>query len=242
MNPRSRDEAKKLFQTITRKKITAKNVTVVVCPPFLYISELAKGYKGTKIFFGAQDVSFEKEGAFTGEVSVAQLQDSKVRFSIIGHSERRAMGETNELVSKKVKFALASGMHAVLCVGETTRDEEGTHLKFIEEQLKESLAGISKKMISRLVVAYEPVWAIGKGHSAMMPEDISRMTLFIRKILVDIYGRNVAQEMSVIYGGSADADNAQDIVANGHVDGLLVGRQSLNADAFVGTINSISNK
>lgn len=242
MNPRSRAEAKKLFTMLTRKRITAKNTTTVVCPPFLYLSELARGYTGSKIFFGAQDVSAQKEGAFTGEVSTAQLQDAGARFVILGHSERRALGENDAAIALKVKAALTAGMHAILCIGEKERDADGTHLKMIEDQIKASLAGVHKKIIKKLIVAYEPIWAVGKGHHAMLPDDISRMTLFVRKILAEMYGRPVAQEISVIYGGSVDAENSHDIITNGHVDGFLVGRQSLHADEFIEVINSISKK
>jgi len=239
MNPGSFAEAKKLFTGISKKKITTKNTTVVVCPPFVYLNELSKGYKG-KVFFGVQNVHFEEGGAFTGEVSLSQVKDVKARFVILGHSERRVMGETDELISKKIKASLVAGMHTVLCIGEKERDNDGGHLKFLEEQLTASLSGVSKKLSENLIIAYEPVWAIGKGGSAMMPDEIAKTTLFIRKIISQIFGRNIAQEISVIYGGSVDTTNAKDIIEKGHVDGLLLGRVSLNTDSFVSVINSLS--
>lgn len=243
MNPNTKAEAKKIFQNITRKKILVPNTTVVVCPPFIYLADIVKSYKGSKFSFGVQDVFWQKEaGAFTGEISIGQIKDLGVKFVILGHSERRMLGETDGVVAKKVNAVLTAGLHVVLCVGENERDSDGEHLKYIENQLIHSLEGVSKKMIKNLIIAYEPVWAIGKGKSAMLPEDISRTVLFIRKILSEIYGRKLAQDISVIYGGSADATNAHEIIINGHVDGLLPGRASLHSDEFAGIINAVSKK
>lgn len=242
MNPGSHKEAKKIFQDFSRKKINSTGVTVVVCPPTIYLRDIAKSYRGTKIFFGAQNVSPEQEGKATGETSFGQIKDAGARFIIIGHSERRARGESDEVIAKKVKLVLTAGMHTVLCIGEQERDSEGTHLKFLEQQLKNSLNSISKKILKNLIIAYEPIWTIGKGKEAMSPEDISMTVLFIRKILSSLYGRTVAIEIPVIYGGSANADNAYEIITKGHVDGLLAGRASLNPDEFSKIIEEVARK
>lgn len=242
MNPRSLTEAKKSFVTFKRLRHSTVGVTTVICPPFVFLSELRKSYSGSAIFFGAQDVAWQKEGAFTGEVSTAMLQSIGCHFVIVGHSERRAMGESNELVSSKVKAALKSEMHTIVCVGESERDMQGKYLHFIENQIHESLAGVSRQLAEKLIVAYEPLWAIGNGNSAMSPNEVHQMSLFIHKILVKLYGRKSAEKISILYGGSVDDENAKSIVYDGNVDGLLVGRQSLNPYEFSKIINVISKK
>lgn len=242
MNPPTLKDAKKILDTFKKEKYQSKNVTTVMCPPFVYLNELKKSAPGNKIFFGAQDVFWEKEGARTGEISVEMLKDVGARFVILGHSERRALGENNEMVSQKVKVALKAGLHVVLCVGEPERDEHGHHLRFIDEEIKESLRGITKPFIKNLSVAYEPIWTIGKGKQAMTPDDIHRMSLFVRKKLISIYGRKLGGDIPIIYGGSANSDNAHDIVYEGEVEGLLVGRASLNPHEFAKIIDSVSKK
>lgn len=240
MNPRTIAEAKKNFSTFLKQKYQNKNVTTVICPPDLYFSEIRQMYAGSKMYFGAQNCFSKDEGAYTGEVSVQMLQSMKCRFVIVGHSERRAMGETDSVIAQKVQFALKSGMHVVLCVGELERKEDGSHLKFIEDQLRDSLVGVSKNLVKNLIVAYEPVWAIGAGAVAMDSHSIHQMSLFIRKNLLGMFGKKVASEISVIYGGSSNAENAASIVIEGEVDGLLPGRASLNPIEFAKMIDAVS--
>lgn len=159
------------------------------------------------------------------------LNDLGVTYVIVGHSERRMRGETDELISKKVNVLLEAGMNTILCVGEKERSENGAHLDFLKEQIKNSLNKVSKKNISKLIVAYEPVWAIG-AKEAMSPENIYEMTIFVRKVLSDIYGHDQAISTPVLYGGSVNFRNALDIFVKGQVDGLLVGRESVNSDGF----------
>ncbi len=231
MNPVTLEDAKRLYKSA--KKISDKltSVTVVACPPFVYISPLIKSKKESSVAIGAQDSYFEAQGSYTGEISPFMLRDLGVSYVIVGHSERRAKGETDELISKKVNVLLEAGMNTILCVGEKERSENGTHLDFLKEQIKNSLNKVSKKNISKLILAYEPVWAIG-AKEAMSPENIYEMTIFVRKVLSDIYGHDQAISTPVLYGGSVNFRNALDIFVKGQVDGLLVGRESVNSDGF----------
>lgn len=240
MYPSSITEAKKIFMSFKSQNHDTKNVTTVICPPVIFLNELKRLYTGAKIFFGAQDVHFEKEGAHTGEISSEMIKSLRCNFVIIGHSERRAMGEDDETIAKKVKHALKQGLHVILCVGETVRDEDARYLRFIEEQILSSLEGVSKAGIERLVIAYEPVWAIGKGHSAMDTHSLLQMKLIIRKYLIKKFGRNAGEMIPILYGGSADSSNARAIVHEGEVDGLLVGRKSLNPFEFSKIIDEVS--
>lgn len=240
LNPRSLKEAKKIFGDFKKQKTINKNVTTVFCPPFVYINELKKSYSGSKIFFGAQDSFWEHDGAFTGEISNAQLLDLGARFVIIGHSERRALGETNEQVSKKIFAALVAGFHVILCVGETERESSGEYLKFLIREIHESLNGVPKNKLKKLVIAYEPIWAIGKGNKAMDAKDMHFMKLFIQKQLIKLFGSNVAKSVPVLYGGSVDSENASEFTTLGEADGLLVGRASLNPFEFSKIITNVS--
>lgn len=240
MYPNSIAEAKKIFMNFKSKRHQNTRITTVICPPFVYLNDLKHLYTGAKIFFGAQDVHWAKEGAYTGEISSEMIKSLRCRFVIVGHSERRAIGETDEMVAKKVKHALKEGLHVILCVGEDERDDSGAFVRFIEEQLHGSLAGIMKNEVKKLVIAYEPVWAIGKGNTAMDPHSIEQMKLIIRKNMIKKFGHDVGESIPILYGGSADSTNAAEIVHEGHVDGLLVGRHSLNPDEFSKIIDEVS--
>lgn len=242
MYPQTLTEAKRTFATFKRKKRFDTGVTTVFCPPTPFVQPLASSYRGSKIFFGAQNVFWEEEGAYTGEVSLPMLKSIGARFVIIGHSERRALGENNELIAHKVKAALQADMHTILCIGEPSRDTHGHYLRFLQEQIQESLRGVTPKLLKKLIIAYEPIWAIGKGSKAMVPHDIHQMVLYIKKQLVDVYGRKKAMDVPVLYGGSVNEDNAQEIVYDGDVDGLLVGRKSLNPHAFTDIIEAVARK
>lgn len=246
MNPRSLKEAKKIFtdfkKTLFQKSSSknTKNTTIVICPPFHYLSELKKSYKGNKIFFGTQNVFYEKEGAFTGEFSTEMIKDAGARFVILGHSERRSLGESDEFISKKVFTALKSGFHVILCVGEKFRDLEGKYIKELSEQIKNSLGKISAPMTSKLIIAYEPVWAIGEGKKAMDAKEMHFMSLFIKKQLIKIFNRKVAQNVTILYGGSVDSENAGEFIKECEIGGLLVGRASLNPFEFSKLIKNVS--
>lgn len=242
MNPTTLVDAKRTFTTFKKQRRTDTGVTTVLCPPMPFIDALKKTYTGTKVFFGAQDVSWRSEGAHTGEVGTQMLQSIGVRFVIVGHSERRAQGETDEIVTEKARVALTAGLHTVLCIGETTRDSQGHYLRVLKEQMNESLRSITKPMLKKLIIAYEPVWAIGEGNQAMTTHDLHQMVLFIKKHLIEHYGRSSADAISIIYGGSVDDANAHQIVYESGVDGLLVGRNSLNPYVFSKIISEVARK
>lgn len=233
MYPGTLSEAKKTFEGIKRTAAKLPYVQTVVCPPSVYIRDLTRMVSGHRCAVGAQNTFWEKEGAFTGEISPVQLADAKAKYVIIGHSERRALGETDEEVNGKVLAALRQGLSVILCVGETERDDDGTYTKFIATQVESALSGVSKNALSKLAIAYEPIWAIGKN--ALRPAsapDVVEVSILIRKVLSDMYGNAVAMGMPVLYGGSVDDRNAREFLEEGHVQGLLVGRASLNAPLF----------
>lgn len=229
MNPASVSAAKKLITEI--KKISKKtSSTIVVCPPFPYIN-LLSGSK--KPFSGSQNISNEKEGAFTGEVSAGMLVSMGVKYVIIGHSERRVMGESSEIVSKKALAALNSKITPIICIGEKERTGNAEHWQEIKWQLVDSLQGITKNNIKNCVIAYEPIWAIGKKSvGPMSSEDVSESAIFIKKVLVEMFGSNIADKVAIIYGGSVDSKTAGDILSTKSVAGFLVGRASLNPKEF----------
>ncbi len=232
MNPDSPENARAIFLGIRRAAEKNKKTDVVVCPPAIYFGPLAK-LVNKKVFVGTQNVFWETSGPYTGEIGASMIVAAGGTHAIIGHSERRALGETPEMINKKVLATLGQNLAAILCIGEKERDSQGNYLAFIKDQLATALAGIQKKFVENLVIAYEPVWAIGKSdQEAMKGADMYEMLLYIRKVLGEMLGREYADTIPVLYGGSVSATNAADIVGNGHVDGLLVGRQSLDPLQF----------
>lgn len=242
MNPATLEEAKKTFNGIKKKAGLYKSVDIVICPPDIYISELKKADRNKDIFLGTQNIFWENAGAFTGETGPALFREIGAEYSIVGHSERRARGESDGEVNKKVNAALKEGLKVILCIGEKERDLEGEYLSFIRNQLKSGLDKVNKKMLDSIVIAYEPVWAIGKSDTeAMKGKDVYEMVIFIRKALSEIYSPQEVNGVKVLYGGSVSAFNTKDIVGEGHADGLLVGRQSLFADGFLEIIDIVNN-
>ncbi len=226
-------EAKMLAGIAKKRANRCRGVLTVICPPAIYLAELAGRYSSQRLSFGAQDCFFEERGAFTGEISAQMIKDVRGQYVILGHSERRALGETDETVSKKVRAALGAGLTALLCVGERERDDEGRYLAFLDSQLGTALAGLSRQKLGKLLIAYEPVWAIGKGaESAMSPHDVHEISLFIRKVFRERYGEKVAFAVPILYGGAVAPENAAPIVRDGEVQGLLVGHMSLDPKAF----------
>ncbi len=230
MNPESPESARAIFLAIRRSAEKLKRTEVIVCPPAIYFSSLVK-LTTTKVSMGTQNIFWEQGGSYTGEMSASMVQAAGGEYAIIGHSERRNLGETPEMINKKVLASTSKNLGTILCIGEKERDAQGNYLAFVKEQLASALAGIQKKYVSDLVIAYEPVWAIGKTE-AMKGADMHEMMLYIRKVLTDMLGAEYAKTIPVLYGGSVTSENAEDIVANGHVDGLLVGRQSLDPIQF----------
>lgn len=238
MNPVDQEEAKNIIKIVKRTGSKLKKSQVVVCPPHIYIPLFSK-LKGGNFFLGAQNANHEMLGSFTGEVSYSQLYQFGVRFVILGHSERRKMGETDELINKKVKSVVNSGMTAIICVGESRRDHNGDYLEVIKNQILSALQDVPKKLIEKVVVAYEPIWAIGASE-AMNPRELHEMSIFIKKTLKDFFGV-LGEDARVIYGGSVDIVNADSLVRDGDVSGLLIGRESLKPKTFVEIIKLVDS-
>ncbi len=236
MNPLTPKEAEKLFSGVAKLVSKIKKIEVVACPPALYIDKLKKISR--KISLGAQNMFWEESGAYTGEISGEMLYNLGVKYVILGHSERRALGETNLEVNKKVRAALGVGLIPIFCLGEKERDENHEYLNFIKKQIEEGLVSISKDSISKIIIAYEPVWAISStlNRKNATPDDSREMIVFIRKILSDKFGKN-ALDVRIIYGGSVSSKDALGFLQEGGADGLLVGKNSLDAKKFVEIIN-----
>lgn len=232
MNPSSRKEAREIFEGIKKGVKNAKAV-VVVCPPSVYLSEL----KGLAL--GAQNIYFEEKGAFTGEISAAMLKDLNIEYIITGHSERRKyFNETDELVNKKIKKALQAGLKVIFCIGETAVEKDAEKkYEVLERQLKEGLKGVTRDDSKNISVAYEPVWAIGTGNNCSVEETMSSV-LYIRKMLVEMYNREIAEKIRILYGGSVKSDNSGGYIKKAGANGLLVGGASLNPEEFAKIVKS----
>lgn len=229
MNPLTLADAKKIFSKI-KQLSTETPGRLIICPPFPYIYALASSYKGKKISFGAQDAFWQNNGSNTGFVGPTMVKSAGAEYLILGHSEHRELtGETKEVISKKVLAAVQAELTVILCVGEKVRDRNAEYLNVVKEDLKECLRRIDKRMMSRVMIAYEPVWAVG-GRDSMIPADIHGMTIYIRKVLTEMYDKQISDATQIVYGGSINLDNVADIVKDGEVDGLLVGRDSLIAE------------
>ena len=224
----------KLAHTLTEKDLTA--VEVVVLPPFTDIRTVQTAVDGDKwmLGYGAQDISAQPSGAYTGEVSGAMLAKLGCSYAVVGHSERRQYhAETDELVNAKAKAALANTIAPILCIGEGLEIREaGDHVPYTLAQLKGGLAGLTAEQVERVVIAYEPVWAIGTGKTAT-PEDAQEVIAAIRARVAELYSASVAENTRILYGGSVKANNIAAIMAQPDVDGALVGGASLDADEFV---------
>ena len=227
-------EASQLAKELKDNLRDVNGINVVICPSFGSLCAVKKELKGSRIAMGAQNCHWDEEGAYTGEVSAKMLSDLGCEYVIVGHSERRNFfRETDEIVNMKVKQALKEGLTSVLCVGESWQERDsGNTEKVLEEQLKKGLNGLPKESLSKVVVAYEPVWAIGSGKNAT-PEQARQAHQFIRKILKELYGAETAESTLVIYGGSVSPENAKEILNAGDVDGALVGGASLKGEQFI---------
>ncbi len=231
MNPSSFEEAKKIFSKTRSVANKFSSIEVVACPPHVYISSFSNKTKDNFIL-GAQDVSFEEGGSHTGDISVSMLKDLNVQYVILGHSERRTKGEDDALIKNKIKAVLQSGLKPVICFGEKARDENGLYLDTLKDQMKKVLEGLDNNKSENIIIAYEPVWAIGASE-AMKPDDIYETSIFIRKVFSDIFGQDVSMKLKILYGGAVNSRNAYDILSIGKVDGFLVGRESVNIAGFV---------
>ncbi|MEK7503027.1 MAG: triose-phosphate isomerase [Patescibacteria group bacterium] len=239
-NPDSAGRAVKIAREISAGISGARNVEVVIAPSTIHISNLK--FLTSNFQLGAQDSFWEDTGPYTGEISWHQLKHCGVQYVILGHSERRALCETNEKINKKIKAVLESGMKAVLCVGELEKQRDVAFPRIIHEELKEGLKGVKKILLKNLIVVYEPVWAISSNKNSKpdSPKNVFEMSVLIRRELLKMFGKKIAFSIRIIYGGSVDEKNAADFVRLGRVDGLLVGAASLNSKKFIEIIKKVS--
>lgn len=237
MNPETLTEAKKIIEIVS--KVKNKNTEVVYAPPAIFLHSLQNFFKRKKLIWGAQNTDAMTRGARTGETSVAMLRSSLVSYVIVGHSERRGMGESNMDVALKVSAVLREKMIPVLCVGEKDRDQGGAYLEVLKMQILGSLFGINENLLKNVVIAYEPLWAIGKEENESMDaRSLHETVIFIRKVLIDRFGAK-GEKTRILYGGSVTDKNARVLVREGEVDGLLVGHHSLVPKDFTKIISEI---
>jgi triosephosphate isomerase (TIM) len=234
------DATKNLISNLTKSLNNSENCDIIVCPPFTSLSEAGSQLKDTVIKLGAQNMYFENDGAFTGEISASMLKGTGCEFVILGHSERRAIfSESDSLINKKIKKAISSGLKPIFCVGETLEQrEKGITKDIIKNQVTEGLKEISEEEIKTLVIAYEPVWAIGTGRNAT-PEQAQEVHEFIRGLIKEKYSEYTADNIIIQYGGSVKPDNAKELLSQKDIDGALVGGASLKADSFLGIIKAV---
>lgn len=209
------------------------DVEIVVCPPFTALHTVAGLLEDSVVDLGAQDMHYETEGAFTGEVSPLMLKDIGCRYVILGHSERRAyFKESNELINKKAKAAVKFNLIPIVCVGETLAEREaGRQLEVVRTQFAGTFKGFTAEEMDKVVLAYEPVWAIGTGKTAT-PEQAQEMHAFVRSLVLETFGEEIASEIRILYGGSVKPDNTAELIKQSDVDGALVGGASLKAESF----------
>ena len=234
----NRAEAVALSRDIAAAE-TGNEIEVVLCPSTIYLDSVSSAISGSDISLGAQDVYFESNGAFTGETSTAMLTDIGCAYVILGHSERRhVIGEQDDLINKKVKAALAAGLTPILCVGELLEEREaGRTDAVVESQFSGSLAGLTAAEVRQIVIAYEPVWAIGTGKTAS-PDQAQEVHADLRKLLAQRYNPETSEAVRILYGGSVKPDNAADLISRPDIDGALVGGASLKAESFLAIINA----
>lgn len=229
-NPGSKAETLALLKELSKKREIYKKINLFIAPPYIYFDLVSSKISFAKL--ASQDFPRLK-GIITGETASEMLKSFGVRLAIVGHSERRALGETDAEVAEKAKAALKSGVTPLICVGEKERDEEGNYFDFLRNQIKSSFAGLSRQAAASVILAYEPVWAIGKGaKDAIAPGDLCQTIIFIRKVLSDLFGRNAAESIKILYGGSVEPMNAGELMRESNIAGFLVGHASLKPKSF----------
>jgi triosephosphate isomerase (TIM) len=231
------NEAIKLIEEL-KPLVKDANCEVIVCPTYVCLDRVLKATDGTNIKIGAQNMYFEENGAYTGEISPIMLSEMKVDYVIIGHSERRQyFNETDETVNKKLKTAFAHNLIPILCVGETLNERENNITEeVIGRQIKLDLAGLSEKEVADIIVAYEPIWAIGTGKTATA-EQANETISYIRKVIGDIYNSDIAEKVRILYGGSVKPATIKEQMDQSDIDGGLVGGASLKSKDFAGIVN-----
>ena len=225
------------FVNEVKDRVNNDKVEAVICAPFTLLKDLKQATKGTNIKIGAQNMHFEEKGAFTGEISPLMLKELDMDYVVIGHSERRQyFNETDETVNKKVLKALEVGIDPILCVGETLEEREAGNTKDVcKVQVEKALENVSKEDLAKVVVAYEPIWAIGTGKTATS-EDANDVIAYIREVVANLYGE-LANEVRIQYGGSVKPSNVAEIMNQSDIDGALVGGASLEANDYVELVN-----
>lgn len=227
--------AKKLF-ALSKRLARTTDFDIALAPSAPFLGALARG-NTSAVAFSAQDVSATGGGAQTGEATAGAYAAAGASYAIIGHSERRAMGDTDAIVAEKLARAFAHGLIPILCVGERERDGEGRYLAFLREELTTALAALTPRERAKIVVAYEPVWAIGKtAADAISPGDLAEMALYIRKVLSELLPGKNPYHSRVLYGGSVEPENIRALAAEGGVDGFLIGRASVEPDVFFASL------
>jgi triosephosphate isomerase (TIM) len=235
----TRSESVALARELANKVGPVSKVDVAVCPPSVYLDAVGQAVEGSAVALGAQNMYHEANGAYTGEISASMLDDVGCRYVILGHSERRhVLGETDADVNRKLLAALDVGLTPIVCVGETLQEREaGKTQQVVREQFDGSLAGLTAAQAARIVIAYEPVWAIGTGKVAT-PAQAEEVHAELRKLLENRYNTDIAAGVRIQYGGSVKADNAAELLAQPNIDGALVGGASLKADSFLGIVSA----
>jgi triosephosphate isomerase len=231
-------EGVELAKTVNRQ-IEDNGVVVILCTPFIHLTEVGNVITKDSLFMGAQNCASETSGAYTGEVSVDMIKSTGTDYVIIGHSERRShYHEDDALLNKKVKLALAADLTPIFCCGEVLAERQaGNHMNVVRTQIEKGLFNLSPADFSKVVIAYEPVWAIGTGVNATSGQ-AQEMHKAIRELVAEKYGNQVADNTSILYGGSCKPSNAKELFANTDVDGGLIGGASLNAADFMGIVNA----
>lgn len=237
LNPVNQNDAVKLATEVVKKTKKCDHADIAFAPPAVYVDCAGKKIAKSKVALAAQNVHSEVMGAFTGETSAMQLRGLGCDYVIIGHSERRAMGETDEEVQEKVLVSMKYKLTPIVCIGESDRDEKGDFFSFVESQLRSLGKALTAAQIKKIVIAYEPIWAIGTGKTASA-EDVKEMQLFIESVLTKIYDRPVAKKVKLLYGGSVKPLNAKELHDEGGMNGFLVGGASLKAQDFADIINA----
>ncbi len=226
-------EAIILANGIKREMVDFTSSDIVLCPPFTALNSVYEIIMDTPIKLGAQDIAWEKEGAFTGEVSSVMLKDCGCEFVIIGHSERRKyFGETDEIVNKKIRAALSGSLIPIVCIGESLKERESNlTIEVVKKQLKGGLRELTDEQISKIIIAYEPVWAIGTGKTAT-PLQAEEVHCFIRKWIEEVFSSKIAENLRILYGGSVKPSNIKELMVQDDIDGALVGGASLKVESF----------
>jgi triosephosphate isomerase len=232
-------KAKKLF-AVSKKLVRGAGMDIVLAPPAPFLSVLAANNK-SKVAFSAQDISLTTGGAKTGEVTAQAYAGAGATYAIIGHSERRAQGDTNSIITEKLAKAFVHELTPILCVGEHERDEEGKYLTFIREELTAALASLTAKERAKVIVAYEPLWTIGKSAGfAIEANDLAEMTLYIRKVLAELLPGRTPTHAVVLYGGAVEPDNIRMLAAGTSVDGFLIGHASVDPITFTALVKNLA--